>query len=192
MMRRRDFVAAALAAPVGPALSRDLARLVSASPDPIRVTSPNGAIEFRLQHSDGAPLQFSVDFRARAVIEPSPISMLIDGVDLGQGAEARTVEAYEGNERYRWRGVHSEAVSRFKGARVTLRHASSGTDYVLDVRVFDDGVGFRCIVPGSGTRVPDEQTTFLLPAGSTVWYHDLRGHYEGVHSKKDIAQAQAG
>jgi len=25
-----------------------------------------------------------------------------------------------------------------------------------------------------------------------VWYHDLRGHYEGVHAKKDIAQAQAG
>ena len=192
MMRRREFVTAALAAPVAPALSRNVARWVAATADPIRVASPNGAIEFRLQHGDGAALQFAVDFRARAVIEPSPLSLLVDGVDLGQSAEARTVETYEGNERYRWRGVHSDAVSRFKGTRIALRQAASGTDYVLDVRVFDDGVGFRCIVPGSGTRVPDEQTTFVLPAGSTVWYHDLRGHYEGVHTQKDIAQAQAG
>ncbi|HUC41984.1 MAG TPA: glycoside hydrolase family 97 catalytic domain-containing protein, partial [Gemmatimonadales bacterium] len=33
---------------------------------------------------------------------------------------------------------------------------------------------------------------FILPAGSTVWYHDLNGHYEGTHTRKDIAEVQAG
>jgi alpha-glucosidase len=40
--------------------------------------------------------------------------------------------------------------------------------------------------------VPDEATTFVLPAGCTVWYHDLEGHYEGVHVKKDVAVLKAG
>ena len=48
-----------------------------------------------------------------------------------------------------------------------------------NVRVFDDGIAFRCVVPGEGSRVPDEATAFVLPAGATVWYHDLHGHYEG-------------
>ena len=33
---------------------------------------------------------------------------------------------------------------------------------------------------------------FNLPAGSTVWYHDLDGHYEGVHEKKDIEDVAEG
>jgi alpha-glucosidase len=64
----------------------------------------------------------------------------------------------------------------------------------LDIRVFNDGVGFRVIVPGTTTdkRIPDEATVFTLPKGSFVWYHDFYMHYEGVHTKKEISQIQKG
>src|ERR1051325_2266356 len=181
---RREFIAATLAAPVATTLARDW-DLAGRAPSPgvIRVASPSGSIEFQLFPDDRGPLSYAVTFRNRNVVERSGFSMLLDGVELGQGAKPGKVEAYEGNERYAWRGVHSEAVNRFKGARIPLRHGATGTDYVLDVRAFDDGVAFRSIVPGSGPRVPDEATTFVVPAGSTVWYHDLRGHYEGVHAR---------
>ena len=188
---RREFIAAALTAPAAAAWARDWDVGVRA-PAPIRVASPSGAIEFQLFPDDRGPLSYAVTFRNRNVVDRSVFSMLLDGVELGQGVKPGKVEAYEGNERYAWRGVHSEAVNRFKGARIPLRHGAAVTDYVLEVRAFDDGVAFRSIVPGSGPRVPDEATTFVVPAGSTVWYHDLRGHYEGVHARKDIAQAQAG
>jgi len=190
-VRRREFVAATLVAPgLGRAL---LARRGAELGDPIRVSSPGGVVEFQLLAS--APgLNYGIAFRSRPVIETSTLSILVDGVDLGQGVEAGRVEQYEGTERYPWRGVHSTAISRFKGATIALRHTATATDYTVEVRAFDDGIGFRCIVPGPGdkSRVPDEATSFVLPAGATVWYHDLRGHYEGVHSKKDIAAAQAG
>jgi len=190
-VRRREFVAATLVAPgLGRAL---LARRGPALGDPIRVSSPGGVVEFQLLAS-GPGLSYGITFRGRPVIEPSTLSVLVDGVDLGQGVEAGKVDLYEGTERYPWRGVHSTAISRFTGARIGLRHTASPTDYSVEVRAFDDGVGFRCIVPGPGdkSRVPDEATSFVLPAGATVWYHDLRGHYEGVHTRKDIAAAQAG
>ena len=190
-MRRRTFVAAALSTPP---LARDLARLLRppASSDAIRVTSPNGAIEIALLPADGSRLTYGVTFRNRPVIEASPLGILVDGVDLGQGVEAGKVESYGANEHYASRGVHSQATNRFNGARIALRHSASGTDSVLDVRVFDDGIAFRYIVPGKGSRVPDEATAFALPAGATVWYHDLHGHYEGVHTKKSIADVAAG
>src|SRR2546430_8265242 len=192
---RRAFLSAALAAPVAPALAADIWKTWrTGTPDATPVASPDGTIEFRLLRGNEAPprLHFDVPLRSRSVIEASPLSMVVDGVELGQGVAVGKIERYDANQRYRWRGVHSEAINRFKGARIALRHTGSRTDYVLDVRAFDDGVAFRSIVPGSGPRVPDEATTFVVPAGSAVWYHDLRGHYEGVHAKKDIAQAQAG
>jgi len=149
-MRRRTFVAAALSTPP---LARDLARLLRppASSDAIRVTSPNGAIEIALLPADGSRLTYGVTFRNRPVIEASPLGILVDGVDLGQGVEAGKVESYRANEHYASRGVHSQATNRFNGARIALRHSASGTDSVLDVRVFEDGIAFRYIVPGKGS-----------------------------------------
>ena len=191
---RRDFLSAALAAPVAPALARDVwkAWRVRDPGDAPGVSSPDGRVEFRLLPGAESRLRFGITFGNRPVIEPSPLSLVVDGVDVGQGVEVGNVERYETNQRYAWRGVHSEAINRCKGARIALRHTASSSDYVLDVRAFDDGVGFRCVVPGSGSRVPDEGTNFALPAGCTVWYHDLQGHYEGTHVRKEIADVPAG
>ena len=41
-------------------------------------------------------------------------------------------------------------------------------------------------------RVPNEYSTFTLPAGTTAWYHDLNGHYEAEYKKQDIAEVKAG
>jgi alpha-glucosidase len=90
-------------------------------------------------------------------------------------------------------GGHATAVVRGNGVRIPVKHARSGTAYTLDVRAFDNGVAFRFLVPGGDKpRVPDEATAFTLPAGSTVWYHDLEGHYEAVHKKGDAAEVPAG
>jgi alpha-glucosidase len=96
-------------------------------------------------------------------------------------------------ETYPWRGVHSQAVNHCNGATIHLKHARSNTTWTLEARAFNDGIAFRQIVPGdSEQRVPDEATRFVLPAGSTVWYHDLEGHYEGVHDRKDVGEVKAG
>jgi len=77
---------------------------------------------------------------------------------------------------------------------VALTHEPSGTRYTLEVRAFDDGVAFRYVVPeaGGAGRVPDEATGFSVPPGSTVWYHDLDGHYEGTYDRKEIEDVAEG
>jgi alpha-glucosidase len=127
--------------------------------------------------------------KGHPVIETSRAGILVDGVNLGDGVVVNGVERSRQDERFKTRGVHSTAVNRYNGATMALTHASSGTRYSFDVRVFDDGVAFRYVVPGGSTavaRTPDEATVFNFPARSAVWYHDLDGHYEGVHEKKEI------
>ncbi|HEX3084786.1 MAG TPA: glycoside hydrolase family 97 catalytic domain-containing protein, partial [Pyrinomonadaceae bacterium] len=92
---------------------------------------------------------------------------------------------------YPTRGVHSTAVNNCSGARISIQHKHSA-DYQLEVRAFNDGIAFRFVIPGEGKHVPDEDSAFTFPAGSTAWFHDFEGHYEGTYKMKAIGEVQDG
>jgi alpha-glucosidase len=96
------------------------------------------------------------------------------------------------NEKYPWYGVHSTAVDHSNGVKIAVTHRSSRTAYTVEVRAYNDGIAFRHVVPGEGTRVPDEATVFRLPSGSTLWYHDLEDHYEAQHARKSLRAVAPG
>jgi len=156
----------------------------------VAVQSPNGKIRLIVQEQ--GRLDYRVLFANRPVIETSPLGISVDGVDLGQGARLGEVERYQTNEKYPWRGVHSEAVDRSNGARISAMHVPSQTPFTIDVRVFDDAAAFRLVVPGGGRRVPDAATAFRLPANSTLWCAGARDHYEGPYLRKALNDVAAG
>jgi alpha-glucosidase len=158
--------------------------------DDLAVTSPDGRVQVRVAGGDRPT--FEVRYKGKPVVEPSPLAISVDGVDLCEGAELGKPEAYRVNERYPRLGGQSGAFNRCNGLRIPVRHPKSGTRYTLELRAYDDAVAFRHVVPGDGARVPDEATTFVLPEGSTVWHHDLGGHYEAVHRKNAVADVPAG
>ena len=160
--------------------------------DRTEVVSPDGAVHFEVFHRNQDGLSWRVTFRGKSVIETSAMSMLVDKSELDREVEFGKAESYEINEKYPWRGGHSEAINRCKGARIPFTHKASNTRFTLEVRAFNDGVAFRHVLPSADTsRLPDEATGFVLPAGSTVWYHGLGGHYEAVHERKNVADIAA-
>jgi alpha-glucosidase len=162
--------------------------------DDIKVLSPDGNVQFQLLRQNQSRLSYQVAFKNKPVIGASALGIVIDTVDLGQGVDVGKVETYRVKEKYPWRGVHSEAVNHCNGVKIPVQHTASKTSFTVEARVFNDGIAFRYVVPGESDqkRVPDEATAFVIPAGSTVWFHDFEGHYEGIHAKKDISQVQAG
>jgi alpha-glucosidase len=184
---RRAFLATALATPAF-AISLPLRS------DEIKVTSPDGNVRFELLWRDQSGLSYRITARNKPVIETSLMGIILDRVNLGEGVEVSKWDSYQTNEKYRWRGIHSEAINRSNGVKVSVLHKESKTPYTIDVRAFNDGVAFRYIVAGDGSqqRAPDEATAFKIPAGSAVWLHDFEGHYEGIHNRKSIAEVQAG
>jgi alpha-glucosidase len=186
---RREFLATASVAPL---VVAGVSFANAAIQTPV-IASPNGLVRFKLIASSAQQLNYQVSFRNKAVIETARLGIIVDGIDLGQGADLGKIESYRLKEKYQSRGVHSEAISDCRGAKIAVKHKESKTDYIIEVRVFNDGIAFRCIVPSnSRSRVPDEATTFSIPAGSTTWFHDFYGHYEGVHNRKEIAEVKAG
>jgi alpha-glucosidase len=160
----------------------------------VHLVSPNGAIVYEMTREANGRLVYTVTLDRRDVIAPSRLGIVVDGVNLADGAEVGKTETYQVDERYRWFGVHGTAIAKCRGARVALTATASKTPWTIDVRACDDGVGFRYVVPGAAatSRVPDEATVFRVPSGATAWLHDFEGHYEGVHTRVDIGRVAAG
>jgi len=153
--------------------------------------SPNAQVEFVILAA-GPQLRYRLTRVNKRVIEISPLVLLVDDVDLCTGSTFSKIERYRVIEDYATRGVHSKAIDNSNGARIFVRHGTTRTEFVLEVRIHNDGAAFRFIVPGNGNRVPNEASAFTVPAGSTVWFHDFEGHYEGIHHKKRIEDIKEG
>ncbi len=160
----------------------------------VQVASPDGKVKFTIL-PNAERLTYTVMLESVTVLEPSSIIMNLDGYDLSSGVVFDNLERYEVNETYPWLGARSTAVNQCNGVKISLVHDLSFVKYTLEVRVFNDGVAFRHVIPGeeAASREPDEYSTFNIPASSTVWYAGMaEGHYEAPYSKKNISEVQAG
>lgn len=178
----------------------------------VDLASPDAKVRFEFRTNQQSRSTFQVVFNGKAVIERSPLGLLLDGADLSQGNAIAKTERYELKEHYPWRGVHSWATNHCHGARLELscrrrgneslnpaghtqlhqRLVTSSPTWTLEIRAFNDGVAFRHIIPGADKpRIPDEATKFRLPAHSTLWTHDLGGHYEDAHDKRALTDLKA-
>jgi alpha-glucosidase len=169
--------------------------LPSARSVPLRldIVSPNGNLRCILA-IEKEQLIMSADMNGRLIIEKSPILMSIDGICITKGTRTGKNINLGANQTYPLLGLHSVGINNYNGASISLEHITSGIKYSIEAKVFNDAVAFRIIVPGdrNSIRIPDESSVFKLPSGSTVWYHDLYMHYEGVHEKKLIDTIPAG
>ena len=160
----------------------------------VQVASPDGKIKFTILPS-AERLTFTVTMGNTVVIEPSPIAMKLDGYDLSSGVVFDNLEHYSIDESYPWYGASSLAVNRSNGVKLSLTHDLSFTSYTLEIRVFNDGVAYRHVIPGeeNASRALDEYSTFVIPDGSMLWYGGLAdGHYETEFVKRNISEVHAG
>ncbi len=161
-----------------------------AAPATVELRSPDGRIKIALVDDR---ITVRVTYQGATVIEPSPVGIIVDGINFGERAKIVRTDKYRQQEQYPTRGVHSQATNHFNGMRISFSHPSTQDGFTVDLRAFDDGIAFRTLIPGAGKkRVPDEATTFTLPDGSVVWYHDHEGHYEGIHSRKELTRIAEG
>ena len=152
----------------------------------LTVTSPDGKARFELLGS-----KYQVSFNGVPVIEPSTIGIITAAQgELTKSRAIRRSKSYTIKETFPTRGVHSLGRNYCNVSEFAIAGDES---YTLEVRAFNDGIAFRYIVaPDAQPRIPREQTSFKVPSGSSVWFHDFNGHYEGVHARKLISEVKAG
>ena len=155
------------------------------------LTSPDRKIAFEVLGLFENRVRYRVLLNGALVVEASDL-----GISTGTAAvltKSRSiyrVRSYSLRETFPTRGVHSLGENFCNGAEFSIVADES---YSLEVRVFNDGIAFRYLVAGDNQpRVPREQTAFTIPSGSSVWFHDFQGHYEGVHTRKEISEVNGG
>ena len=148
--------------------------------------SPNGGLILTVSAPDGGQLEWSVGTKEALVIERSTLDLVLDGIHLGVGVRPQRPQYSSVSETFPWRGIKSEIKYRANTMRLRLLHQASKIEYWVETRVSNDAAAIRFVVPGTGRRVPDAAIRFQIPAGSTVWSHGLRDHYEALYEKRQI------
>src|SRR5215469_15047352 len=74
--------------------------------DKVEVESPGGKVLLTLSAGPDR-LGYAISLAGRPAIATSPLGIVVDGRDLGQGAGLGRVETYRADEAYPTRGVHS-------------------------------------------------------------------------------------
>ncbi len=146
--------------------------------DQVTVKSPDGRIEFRL--FDGPPasydlafphLAYQIDFKGKRLIDTSYVGFAIyDALPLGHKLAVQHLEREES--------------SRFHEAIVQyLQNGSLGRRMNVEVRVFNEGVAFRYVVPYGAVLetmpIENELTQFVFAKGGTAYPLLLRGFQTG-------------
>ncbi|GGU39707.1 hypothetical protein GCM10007979_43640 [Nocardioides albus] len=148
------------------------------------VDSPSGHVTAVLRRDRSAGrLALEVRRDGRATVT-STLGIETSVADLSKGLTVTGLERSSVREDYRTvvgkRHEHHDVGHQLTA---TLRGAT-GESMRLQVRVFDDGVGYRYVLPGAGqTSVTGERSGFRVPAASEAVLMEHRANYENQYRR---------
>ena len=160
-----------------------------------KVTSPNGQITFLLFNSTPAKhpersdwekppadaLRYAVEFHGKRLVDHSKLGLEIPGQPaLGPGMRSTSTQAASVDESYTIPvGKTSTVRDHYNSARTEFEDQAE-RKLTIEVRAFDDGVGFRYLVPDQPSlkhvRIAREKTEFCYTKDATTYPLILDGY----------------
>ncbi|MXR67261.1 glycoside hydrolase family 97 protein [Shewanella sp. JBTF-M18] len=161
----------------------------------VSLTSPDKQIVVSLSDDEQSP-QYSVSFQGKKVIEPSKLGMVFQSLgEFGNDFSIEEVKRSRADERWQqpW-GEREWVIDKHNGLTATLSNGQY--HFMVEFKVFDDGLGFRYRVPKQGSldklNITRELTEFTLPQPEkvTAWWIPARGwnRYEYLYQKTPLKQ----
>lgn len=150
---------------------------------PLSLLSPDGATAATFYSDQNGHLVYQIGQAGVDVLDPSPLGPIVDGIDLGsQVSNIDVSSTVEINESYPVRGIHATAMNHCWEYTLRVRRAGAGDlEFPLVVRVYNDGVAYRYLIPGNTPRmVMGESSAWQIPDGSALWFQDNTNNYEST------------
>jgi hypothetical protein len=157
------------------------------------LSSPDRTVQLQLATDTEGHLVYTVRSGGHVRLGPSRAGVIVDNSDLGASAQIVSSQTRTISEVFAWRGNKTSATNRCQATEVRLRSGANGVEWILEGRIFNDGMGFRYRVPGAGSRrVNGESTSWLFPGEAVVWYQTDTSNYEGAyhHHRADSIPAE--
>lgn len=146
-----------------------------------QVTSPDGQIAFELDGGDATGLSYSVQFHGKPLIVTSRLGLDLAGQSsLGPGMKLTAQQPETADDTWTLPVGKTRTVrDHYNGLRADFADAS-GRKLSIEVRVFDDGVAFRYLVPSQPaigqTRIAHELTQFSFADDASTYPLILDGY----------------
>ncbi len=153
--------------------------LIGCAPNNADVKSPNSDLDFNLKVDNGVPA-YSVSYKGKTIVKPSTMGFRdIDGNILGHDMKVDSVNHSSFSES--WTPVWGEnaSIDNSYNQMTMYMTGKSGLKMNIEVRAFDDGVGFRYVFPEQDADtlyIAEELTEFAMPSDLTSWW--LPGDYD--------------
>jgi alpha-glucosidase len=168
------------------------APLIASAADSFTLTSPGDQVSAKVSIQN-LTLVYQVQLSGKTMVGESRMGVTVDGADLGsgiKGLKAGPVTAHK--ESYRLNGDESQLHSHDK--RVVLTAERDGEPLKIELRAFDDGLGFRYLIPGDAARkVSGEASAWNLPSRAKLWFRtNSHGDYSDRAASAEIGGLPAG
>lgn len=177
-------LAVALSVTLGTATAKDL-----------RITSPDGKIAVTVGLDKNRPC-YTVDYDNRRIVATSHLGLVIDHTTLGDNMKIAS-HATEGAD-YTWYqpwGEEDSVRNHCNELSVNFRErAGQRRAMTVVFRVFDDGIGFRYIIPdpkgGAEYEIDDELTEITLAHDAQAWSipTNRTEYFEGIYKRELVSE----
>jgi alpha-glucosidase len=160
----------------------------SAIAAPQAITSPNGKAVIRIEEDAS---RFSVQWRGKAVVAPSPLGLELDGAPAFGAMVLESRKDVTVNRSIPLVATKaSSARDHYRGATLTFRETSApARKLLIDVRAYDDGVAFRYRIDDAApVRLTDERTAFVLPGDPECLAGPINGAHETNFEPRKLSQ----
>ena len=163
----------------------------------VSVTSPDGAIKVSVGVASEKPY-YQVTYGSKDLVRPSHLGFVLNDGQLGERVEMKGSKTASTDETWTqlW-GEDETVVNRYNELTVNFKERTGQKRMMTVVfRVFDDGVGFRYILPGTKPgaeyQIMDELTEITLAHDAKAWSipSNRTEYFEGIYeadllSRKD-------
>lgn len=145
-------------------------------------TSPDGRVKVEFALTQSGEPTYAVTFDGEQIIKPSEMGFrLKDAADLDKGFKLVKMTHDSKDETWTpvW-GENSTIIDNCNIMTVELTQPASKRRMDIEFRVYDDGVGFRYILPdkqkGGKITITDELTRWAMGGDYTAWW--IPGDYD--------------
>ncbi len=166
--------------------------LTACSSNVTEVKSPDGTIKFNLDNTESG-LTYTVSDSETVVVSPSRLGFVLADGEMLDKFDIKSTATSSHDETWETTWGESRFV-RDNYNQLTVEMQQRGGDLLvnLEVRVFDDGFGYRYVFPEQqrdSLVVMEELTEFKLPAESQAWAMSAENAYlEGYFNKSSLAE----
>ena len=151
------------------------------------VTSPDGAVTVTVGVKDQHPF-YMVNYQNRPLVSPSRLGFLLDDKEVGAHVKMERVSRDTKDETWSQPWGEDETIrNHYNELTVSFLEKKGGSMRVV-FRVFNDGFGFRYILPddnrGKAYCIQEELTEIVLAHDAKAWSipSNHKEYYEGIYT----------